>query len=138
MMSEKQDLESILSEEAELFEAVRDTPPKASTRIRPASGPSQIYSLRIPVDRIEELRVVAKGRGTTPSALVRQWILEKLDEEILLDDADAEALRPFRELHKEIRRAIARAAVKIVEPRRQRGKTSGKSDREKTGKTKTR
>jgi len=43
-------------------------------------SPSQVYSLRIPVDRIEELRRAAEQRGVQPSALMRQWVMQKLDE----------------------------------------------------------
>jgi hypothetical protein len=44
-----------------------------------AEKPSQVYSIRIPVDRLEQLRGVAEDQGVPPSALMRQWVLERLD-----------------------------------------------------------
>jgi hypothetical protein len=45
----------------------------------PAQKPAQVYSVRIPTDRIEQLRSVAISQGTTPSALIRMWVVERLD-----------------------------------------------------------
>lgn len=47
---------------------------------RRASDPSQVYAVRIPVSRLRELRRVADELGTPPSALIRQWVLERLDD----------------------------------------------------------
>ena len=46
---------------------------------RPASAPTAVYSVRIPVDRIEELRELAATRGVAPTALIRRWVLAHLD-----------------------------------------------------------
>lgn len=43
--------------------------------------PSQVYSLRIPVGRLAELRRLADERGVAPTALLRQFVLERLDLE---------------------------------------------------------
>jgi hypothetical protein len=48
---------------------------------RQASDPSQVYSVRIPVDRLEQLRRLAEQRGVAPTALMRQFVLERLDQE---------------------------------------------------------
>jgi len=40
-----------------------------------------VYSLRIPVDRLEQLRRLAAEKHMTPSALMRAWVLERLDAE---------------------------------------------------------
>ncbi|HEX5495347.1 MAG TPA: hypothetical protein VFX70_12315 [Mycobacteriales bacterium] len=48
---------------------------------RPARDPSQVYSLRIPVRRLEELRSLAEEQDVEPSVLMRRWVLERLDEE---------------------------------------------------------
>ncbi|RSD19954.1 hypothetical protein [Amycolatopsis eburnea] len=45
----------------------------------PSKGPSAVYSVRIPVDRIEELRGLAAERGVQPTALIRTWVLAQLD-----------------------------------------------------------
>lgn len=48
---------------------------------RQASDPSQVYSVRIPVDRLEQLRRLAEDRGVAPTVLMRQFVLERLDLE---------------------------------------------------------
>jgi hypothetical protein len=50
-------------------------------RPRPPKEPSQVYSVRIPVDRLEQLRRVAEQRRLPPSALLRDWVVERLDTE---------------------------------------------------------
>lgn len=51
--------------------------------IRPLApnDPSQVYSIRIPVERVEELRVVAAQQGKAPTALIREWVIAHLDQE---------------------------------------------------------
>lgn len=51
------------------------------TRVPQAKEPSQVYSIRIPVARIEELRELAKRQGLPASVLLRSWALECLDRE---------------------------------------------------------
>ena len=48
--------------------------------VPPATRPAQVYSVRIPVDRIEQLRTHAQAEGTTPSSLIRAWVIERLDQ----------------------------------------------------------
>ncbi len=47
----------------------------------PARAPAQVYSVRIPVAHIERLRTVAQARGVAPTALMRDWIVERLAAE---------------------------------------------------------
>lgn len=47
---------------------------------RKASDPAQVYPVRIPVARINELREVAEMLGVPPTTLIRQWVIERLDE----------------------------------------------------------
>lgn len=69
-----------LAEEAEL--AREDTvPPTARRKTRRAKDPSQVYSVRIPVDRLEQLRRVAAARGSAPSALIRELVVAFLDDQ---------------------------------------------------------
>lgn len=44
--------------------------------------PSQVYTVRVPVDRLEALRELAGDRGENPSSLMREWVLERLDAEV--------------------------------------------------------
>ncbi|MBA2472720.1 MAG: hypothetical protein DLM61_17955 [Pseudonocardiales bacterium] len=45
----------------------------------PAKSPTAVYSVRIPVERIEELRQLAAERDVQPTALIRTWVLAQLD-----------------------------------------------------------
>jgi hypothetical protein len=47
---------------------------------RPPREPFQVYSVRVPADRIEEIRRLAAHRGEQPSVLMRTWVIEKLDQ----------------------------------------------------------
>lgn len=48
---------------------------------RQTPDPSQVYSVRIPVERLEQLRALAIERGIAPTALLRQFVLGRLDIE---------------------------------------------------------
>jgi len=45
-----------------------------------AADPSQVYSVRIPVSKLRKLRELAEQRGIQPTVLIREWIIERLDE----------------------------------------------------------
>lgn len=46
-------------------------------------GPrSQVYPVRLPVARIEQIRKLAASRGEKPTAMIREWVLARLDQEI--------------------------------------------------------
>lgn len=81
-MTEK-NMSEVLAEEAEAAEAGRDLPYPRAHRIRPrkADGPARVFSVRIPEGRIAELQQLAAERHTTPSALLRSWVLEQLEQE---------------------------------------------------------
>lgn len=40
---------------------------------------SQVYSIRVPVERLEQVRRLAKERGVAPTAMLREWVLAQLD-----------------------------------------------------------
>jgi hypothetical protein len=50
-------------------------------RLAPPRQPSQVYSIRIPVNLIEELRHCAAEMGVRPSSLMRDWVVERLEKE---------------------------------------------------------
>ncbi len=53
------------------------------TRLRRyAKEPSQVYAIRIPVSRLMAIRWLADRRKEQPTALLREWVLERLDEEL--------------------------------------------------------
>ncbi len=58
-----------------------DLPPLSGQRgRRPAADPAQVYAVRIPASRLEELRALAEQLDEPPTALIRRWVLEHLDE----------------------------------------------------------
>jgi chemotaxis protein histidine kinase CheA len=79
----------MLAREAEEAEAVADAEergevapaPGQRARRQPAEA-SQVYSLRVPVNRIEQLRQLADEIGEAPTALMRRWVLERLAQEL--------------------------------------------------------
>jgi hypothetical protein len=82
------DFRRLLDEEAREAEERADreeqgtaTPSPGQRARRQPSAPSQVYTVRIPVDRLEELRRLAERLGEAPSTLLRKWALERLDEE---------------------------------------------------------
>lgn len=47
----------------------------------PPSRAAQVYSIRIPAERLAELRRVARAKDSAPSTLIREWVIERLDAE---------------------------------------------------------
>jgi hypothetical protein len=85
----KESIRAKLAQEADEAEARAeaeergDEMPLAGQRARrQAAEPAQVYSVRIPVERLEELRRIASGMGAAPSTLLRKWVLERLDSEL--------------------------------------------------------
>jgi hypothetical protein len=68
--------------QAEMEERGEAKPAAGQRARRSAADPAQVYSVRIPVARLEELRRVAEELGEPPSALLRRWALERLDQEL--------------------------------------------------------
>ena len=66
-----------IAAEAEHAEATPDA--DLDYRRRRPKG-SSVYGLRLPDERIQQLRRLAQDRGIEPSALVRQWVIDHLDE----------------------------------------------------------
>jgi hypothetical protein len=63
-------------------EARGEREPAPGQRARRQAGEaSQVYSVRIPVDRLAQLRRLADERDVAPTALLRQFVLERLDQE---------------------------------------------------------
>jgi hypothetical protein len=44
-------------------------------------GAAQVFQLRLPALRMEQLRRLAESRGVSPTALAIDWVLERLDQE---------------------------------------------------------
>lgn len=76
MTTSNRDLHDKLATEVEHAEGTRDADLPYRRR-RPTR--SSVYGLRLPDERIDQLRRVAEARGVEPSALVRQWVIDHLD-----------------------------------------------------------
>lgn len=50
-------------------------------RPQPPKNPSQVYCVSIPVERIGQLRRAAERDGVQPAALIRKWVIARLDSE---------------------------------------------------------
>jgi hypothetical protein len=81
-------IRDILAREAAEAESLADD--QESSGVRSSGGQrarvqtadaSQVYSVRIPVDRLEQLRRLAADLGVRPTALLRQFVLDRLDQE---------------------------------------------------------
>ena len=60
-----------------------------ATELTGRFGSAQVFALRLPALRIEQLRRLAEARGVSPGALAVDWVLERLDREDRdEDDAD--------------------------------------------------
>jgi len=68
-------------------------------------GSAQVFQLRLPALRIEQLRRIAEERGVSPGALAVDWVIDRLDREDtptgplpVVDDDDAPRRRGLRRL----------------------------------------
>jgi hypothetical protein len=122
------------AEEAEARAAAEDrgeVQPMGGQRARrQASEASQVYTVRIPVDRLEELRRVAEHRGEAPSALLRRWALERLDAELGRDSLPGEVGEalgdvPYATLKKAAEDAVFSAMRRLVMERPGQGGPGG-------------
>lgn len=80
-MNEQRSIADVLAEVAEQAEQTRDAFTKMYRSERLPSDPSQVYSVRIPVSRLEKIRRIAAKYKMPPTSMLRQWILERLDFE---------------------------------------------------------
>lgn len=75
-MSSGKELRDKIATEAQHAEASRDADLPYRRRRPPRSA---VYGLRLPHERIDQLRRLAEARGVEPSVLVRQWVIEHLE-----------------------------------------------------------
>ncbi len=122
----------ILAREAAEAEAQAEAEERGDIRPTPgqrgrkrAEDPSQVYTVRIPVSRLRRLRELADSLGIAPSALIRQLVIERLDETGVQDqptmpEGEAQAIDAERNglrLGPPRRRGTARTAVRVAEHR---------------------
>jgi hypothetical protein len=61
--------------------AALSTDSEHPTELTGKFGTAQVFQLRLPALRTEQLRRIAQERGVSPGALVIDWVLERLDLE---------------------------------------------------------
>lgn len=81
-MGTQENIADVLASEAEATEQGRDIDATYVPNRTRSKDPSQVYSVRLPVDRLEELRLIASRNHVAPSALMRRWVIEQLDREL--------------------------------------------------------
>ncbi|ODT98101.1 MAG: hypothetical protein ABS81_28635 [Pseudonocardia sp. SCN 72-86] len=67
-------------------------------------GTAQVFQLRLPPLRVEQLRRLAEERGVSPGALALDWVIERLDREDMptgpleriVDEPRSRRRAPFR------------------------------------------
>jgi len=52
-----------------------------ATELTGRFGSAQVFQLRLPALRIEQLRRIAEERGVSPGALAVDWVIDRLDRE---------------------------------------------------------
>jgi hypothetical protein len=109
------------AEEAEEAEERRRTGKKGRPLHQgmPPRDPAQVYSLRMPVERLGALRRIAGAYGANPTALMRTWVLERLAQEERaqrLDDVHDALERLTAEFH-DMEKRTSKSATK-TRPRR--------------------
>lgn len=104
MAGPDKELKDKIAAEAEHAEASRDADMPYRRRRPPRSA---VYGLRLPHERIDQLRRLAEARGVEPSVLVRLWVIEHLDAADRGRDADSDRWeRDFRATADHLRRLL--------------------------------
>ena len=104
-MADKELLDRIAAA-VEDTEATSDEELEWTRHREPAKSPTAVYSVRIPVDRIEELRRLAADRGVQPTALIRSWVLAQLDAARSTDDYEQRWERDVRATADQLRKLL--------------------------------
>lgn len=55
--------------------------PAGDTELTGRFGSAQVFQLRLPALRVEQLRRLADERGISPGAMAVEWVVERLDQE---------------------------------------------------------
>jgi hypothetical protein len=68
---------------------------ETSTELTGRFGSAQVFQLRLPALRIEQLRRMAEERGVSPGALAVDWVIDRLDREAAAAGAPATGPLPL-------------------------------------------
>jgi len=81
IMEREKTIEEILAEAAADSEAGRDLPADYARATGTPKEASKVYSLRVPEELLTQLRQIAEADGIEPSALMRRWVIERIEAE---------------------------------------------------------
>jgi hypothetical protein len=80
-------------------------PAAEDTSLTGRFGHAQVFQLRLPALRIEQLRRIAQERGVSPGALAVDWVIDRLDREdtptgplAVVEEAEKRRRGPLRKL----------------------------------------
>ena len=77
-------LDAVLDEDTHLDSYLAALAPggeESPTELTGRFGSAQVFQLRLPALRIEQLRRIAQERGVSPGALAVDWVIDRLDRE---------------------------------------------------------
>jgi hypothetical protein len=77
-------LDAVLDEDTQLdsyLAAIAPGGEEHPTELTGRFGSAQVFQLRLPALRIEQLRRIAEERGVSPGALAVDWVIDRLDRE---------------------------------------------------------
>lgn len=98
-------IEELLEREALDSESNPDAPLKPGTKVSRGHGRSQVYSVRLNQDEVEQVEQMAARLGLPASTMVRSWIVERLAA-----DSDTTIEAVVRRLERDV--TALRAAAK--------------------------
>lgn len=100
--------DGLAADDAELDSYLAALAPEAdpdATELTGRFGFAQVFQLRLPALRIEQLRRLATERGVSPGALAVDWVIDRLDREdtptgpmAAVEDAEPRRLGALRRL----------------------------------------
>jgi hypothetical protein len=77
-------VDAVLGEDTQLDSYLAALAPGSAehaTELTGRFGSAQVFQLRLPALRIEQLRRIAEERGVSPGALAVDWVIDRLDRE---------------------------------------------------------
>jgi hypothetical protein len=85
--------------------AIAPTAGPDSSSLTGRFGHAQVFQLRLPALRIEQLRRIARERDVSPAALAVDWVIDRLDREdtptgpfAVVEEAERRRRGPLRKL----------------------------------------
>lgn len=101
----QKELKAVIAEEAADIDKRRARGEEDGPLYRAAKREQRSYHIRMPEDRLEQLRRLADEAGLPTSTLMRQWLLERLEDEL------ADEVPPDPRVQRAVRLELERAGL---------------------------